>query len=358
MKTLNHKTMKLLILSLILGMFLFQHCSDNPVSNNKIDPNDLPVVTPESVGWSSEKLQIATALFKRSGYATVMALYDGKVFYDKGNTKINYWCHSIRKPMLSALYGIHIDNGNIDLDKTILELGIDDIPPSLTIEEKQAKIEHLLKSRSGVYHEAAAEAPEMAAMRPQRGSHLPDTYFYYNNWDFNVAGTIFEQETGKKIFEEFEQQIAIPIGMQDFNPNNCIYQYENEKSQHPAYHFRMSTRDMARFGVLYQKNGIWDDKQIISEEWISRSTTAYSLQDSMNASGYGMMWNVIYKNSMLNNMIGYTGFYHTGVGIHALIVIPELKLVIVERYDTDGYYTNPGEKGLEIGMAIINAKID
>jgi len=337
--------------------FIFQYCSNDPVSS-KTDPNDLPTVSPESAGWSSEGLQKATALYKQSGYASVMALYDGQVFYSKGNTKINYWCHSIRKPMLSALYGIHIENGNINLDLTLQELGIDDISPSLTVPEKQAKVEHLLKSRSGVYHEAAAEAPEMAALRPQRGSHLPDTYFYYNNWDFNVAGTIFEQETGTKIFEEFEKQIAIPIGMQDFNPDNCYYQYEYNKSQHPAYSFRMSTRDMARFGVLYQQNGMWNENQIISEEWITRSTTAYSFADSINASSYGMMWNVFEENSIIHNMIGYTGFYHTGVGIHALIIIPELKLVIVERYNTDGYYQNPGEYGLEIGMAIINAKID
>ena len=358
METLNHKNVIFLIMLLVLSIILFQHCSDNPVSNSISDPNDLPVVTPESVGWSTEKLEIAHALYKQSGYATIMALYDGKVFFDRGDTKRNFWCHSIRKPLLSALYGIHVENANIDLDKTLEQLSINDIPPVLTTQEKQAKVEHLLKSRSGVYHYAAAESPEMAALRPLRGSHLPDTYFYYNNWDFNAAGTIFEQETGTKIFEEFEQQIAIPIGMQDFNPENCYYQYENEKSQHPAYHFRMSTRDMARFGVLYQKNGLWNDNQIISEDWISRSTTAYSLQDSMFVSGYGMMWNVIYENCLLYGMIGYTGFFHTGVGIHALIVIPELKLVIVERYDTDGYYTDPGEIGLEIGMAIINAKMD
>jgi beta-lactamase family protein len=358
MKTFNLRSILSLTMFLLISTMLFQHCSDNPVSNHKSDPNDLPVVTPESVGWSSEELQIATALFKQSGYATVMALYDGKVFYDKGNTRTNYWCHSIRKPLLSALYGIHVENGNIDLDKTLEVLSIDDIPPVLTVQEKQAKVEHLLKSRSGVYHEAAAEAPEMASLRPQRGSHLPNTFFYYNNWDFNVAGTIFEQETGTKIFDEFENKIAIPIGMQDFSTKNCYYYYENEKSQHPAYHFRMSTRDMARFGVLYQKNGMWNDNQIVPEDWIVQSTTAYSLSDSMNVSGYGMMWNVIQENSMLNDTIGYTGYYHTGVGLHALVIIPELKLVVVERYDTDGYYTDPGEIGLEIGMAIINAKMD
>ena len=44
----------------------------------------------------------------------------------------------------------------IDLDKSLDELGIDDIPPGLTSIEKQATVRDLLMSRSGVYREAAA----------------------------------------------------------------------------------------------------------------------------------------------------------------------------------------------------------
>lgn len=345
-----------LILAATIGL-LIQGCTKNPVNGDDTHLDDLPIVTPESVGWSTEKLNDAIALFDQSGYASVMALYDGKVFFSRGDTKRNFWCHSIRKPMLSSLYGIHVEKGNINLDYTLEDLDIDDIPPSLTAQEKLAKVEHLLKSRSGVYHEAAAEALEMAVLRPQRGSHLPDTYFYYNNWDFNVAGTIFEQETGTKIFEEFEKQIAMPIGMQDFDPENCYYQYEYDKSQHPAYHFRMSARDMARFGVLYQQNGIWKNTRIITEEWITESTTSYSITDSISGKGYGYMWNVMPEGSLIANTVGYTGYYHTGVGVHALIIIPDLKLVIVERFDTDGNWTDPGDIGFDIGVMIINARL-
>ncbi len=121
-----------------------------------------------------------------------------------------FWCHALRKSFLSSLYGIYVGSGVIDTTKTLEELGIDDIPTSLTPEEKQARVADLLKSRSGVYHEAAAEAPEMAAERPERGSHPPGTFFYYNNWDFNVAGVIFEQETGVGNFQAFEREISSP----------------------------------------------------------------------------------------------------------------------------------------------------
>ncbi len=178
--------------------------------------NALEYVSPEDVGWSSEKLKEAGRFAEQIGSAAVMALYDGKVFFSWGEVTRNFKVHSIRKPFLSALYGIHVGRGEIDLDATLGELNIDDIPPSLTPEEKQATVRDLLKSRSGVYHDAAGEIQAMRDARPERGSHPPDTFYYYNNWDFNVLGTIFEQETGTKIFEEFKRAIADPIGMEDF----------------------------------------------------------------------------------------------------------------------------------------------
>ncbi len=344
------------LLIAIMSIGIFIGCSKNPAETSESN-NDLEYVQPDEVGWSSEKLNEIKPIIEQSGYAAVMALFDGKVFFSEGNISRNYWCHSIRKPLLNALYGIYVELGNIDLDNTMEELNIDDIPPSLTHDEKQAKVRDLLKSRSGVYHEAAAEAQAMIDSRPERGSHLPNTFYYYNNWDFNVLGTIFEQETGTKIFDEFKRKIADPIGMQDFDVNNCFYQYELEKSIHPAYHFRMSARDMARFGVLFQQNGMWKDTHIISDEWITKSTALYSVKDSTFGIGYGYMWNVIPEGSLMADTFGYPGYYHTGIGVHALIVVPELKLVIVERYDTDGNWIDPGDVGFEIGAMIINARL-
>ena len=346
----------LLSISSIVLLFLFSTCSDKII--NPGDNNDFfHYVKPEEVGWSSTKLENINDMIEQSGYATVMAVYDGKVFFTWGDLTKNYRCHSIRKPFLNSLYGIYTANGNIDLIETLEELNIDDIPPILTQEEKQATVRELLQSRSGVYHEAAAESDVMIQMRPERGSHPHGTFFYYNNWDFNALGTIFEQETGKQIFEEFKDKIADPIGMQDFSLDNCHYQLEPNKSMHPAYTFRMSTRDMARFGVLYQQNGNWDGKQLVPSDWISESTQLYSIEDSASGVGYGYLWKIIPRDSPMGEQIGYDVFYHTGIGVHALIVIPGLKLVIVERYNTDGNWVEPEEMiGFQIGLEIINAR--
>jgi len=187
-------------------------------------------------------------------------------------------------------------------------------------------------SRSGVYHEAAREHRTMIDARPQRGSHVPGTYFYYNNWDFNALGMIFEQITGKGIFDAFNEDIEKRIGMEDFSTADCTYVFERSKSEYPAYFFRMYTRDMARFGLLYQNSGRWNGEQIVPEEWIRESTAIYPVENP-GEDPYGYLWRIIPEKAGF----GY-GFYHTGLGVHLLAVLPNQKLVLVHRVDTDRYF--------------------
>lgn len=263
------------------------------------------------------------------GTAALLIVRDGDEVFSYGDTERKFMCHSIRKPFLGALYGIYRERGAINLDLTLEELGIDDIPPSLTDDEKRATIRDLLMARSGVYHEAGGEAQSMIDARPPRGSHPPGTYFYYNNWDFNALGTIFRQLTGEDIFAAFEREIAGPIGMQDFVAADGTYVVEADTSIHPSYFFRMSTRDMARFGELYADGGRWKGRQIVPEEWIEESTTVVPVENP-GGDPYGYLWRIIPEESGLGR-----GFYHSGLGVHLLAVLPDHGLVVVHRVDTD-----------------------
>jgi CubicO group peptidase (beta-lactamase class C family) len=298
-------------------------------------------IRPEDVGWSSARLEEAARCAGEIGYSALVLAHDRRVFFTWGKIEHNYRLHSVRKPLLGALYGLYVERGTIDLDTTLEKLGIDDIPPRLTPTEKQATIRHLLQGRSGVYHVAAAEEASMIAARPERGSHAPGEFFYYNNWDFNALGTIFEKLTGKRIFEEFKTRIAVPIGMQDFDPARCEYNYEKEKSEHPQYSFRMSARDLARFGILYQQKGIWAGKQVLPAEWIASSTTSYSDAGAAAGAGFGYLWGIMPEGSALARLVGGAGYFFTGMGVQVLIVIPEQKLVQVLLMDTDGSFHQP-----------------
>ena len=293
---------------------------------------------PEDRGWSSDKLAAAKAYADSIDTAAVIVVDDGIIVSQWGATETKFKVHSVRKSFLNALYGIAVAKKEIDLNATLDQLGIDDNAPSLTPEEKQARVIDLLKARSGVYHVALAESPGMKAARPVRGSHPPRSFWYYNNWDFNALGTIYEKLTHDSIYHSFDVQIAQRIGMEDYDPKEQEYQ-TGPDSVHPAYPFRMTGRDMARFGLLYLRGGRWRDAQIVPSPWVRESTTAYSVADGIAGdgySGYGYLWWVAVNGNHYPKVELPDGSFSAwGAGGHFIAVIPALNVVIVHRVNTD-----------------------
>ena len=291
------------------------------------------VPSAEQAGWSADKLKEAREYAATINAAAVMIVAGGLVLDEWGDTTTRFNVHSIRKSYLSALYGIHVREGRIQLSATLADLAIDDHTP-LTAAEKRATVADLLKSRSGVYLPALAETPAMAMGRPARGSYPPGAYWYYNNWDFNVLGTILEQTIKATVFEDFKARIADPLEMEDFRVEDGI-RFSGPESIHPAYPFRMTARDMARFGLLYLRGGQWQGRTIVPREWVEESTRAFS--DIGQAGGYGYLWWVAPNGGPHFTSANFKGrvFSAQGFGGHYIVVVPYLDLVVVHRVNTD-----------------------
>lgn len=332
-------------------------------------PFKLESIDPIEKKFSKEKLDSLGLFLEQAGSSSLMILVDGKIVYQWGNTNEKLLVHSIRKALLNSLYGIYINNGTIDTTWTLKDLDLKDIAPELSRIEKSATIADLLKSRSGVYHNAAAVSEGMLKNRPERGLHKPNEFYYYNNWDFNVLGYILEKCTGATIYDLFYKHIAQPLGMAyankyitvtdpdedwDIPDVDGFYQYETSKSRFPAYHFRLSTRDLALYGELYLNKGKWGDQQIVPEQWIERSTKPYSLTNKFYGIAYGMLWNVLIPNENRQTK----SFYHTGTGVHMLGIYPGSNLVLIHRVNTEKHYTfNTGDFYKMIAM-VWDAKED
>ena len=131
--------------------------------------------------------------------------------------------------------------------------------------------------------------------------------------------------------------------MQDFRPKDVSYltrrsfterMLDNE-SDHPAYIFHMSTRDMARFGLLFLARGRWDETQVISEEWIDRSWV--SRPSDMFPDGYGYLWFIIRNEGFLAHAgLEEPIYIATGAGGHKVVVVPELDLVVAHSVAARG----------------------
>lgn len=318
-------------------MFMFLACSSLE-SEEMVFPGDQWEVmeNPADYGWSVDGLKAARELTDELDTSAIMIIHRGKVVDAWGDLDYKYRCHSIRKSFLSALYGIQLDEGVINRESTMEDLGIDD-NEGLSDIEKQATVQMLLQARSGVYHPALFETASMTAAKPERHSHEPGTNYHYNNWDFNTLGTIYEQESGEKIHESFLNRIADPIGMQDYVPEDGRY-VTGDESRHAAYPFVMSTRDMARFGHLFLNDGVWNGERVLPEGWVEESTMVHSFLDSERSDrgGYGYMWWVEVDGNHFNSVEKVPEGTYTARGArgHVLAVVPSLDLVFVHRTDT------------------------
>jgi len=315
-------------IALLLAVFAMQA---SPQSATVPASEWMQWASPERAGWSVQKISGIRDYIGEIGSTSAMIVQHGVVVAAWGDIARKSNLHSCRKSLLNSLIGIAVADGKINLSDSLEKLGIDDKKPSLTPEEKQATVRDLLEARSGVYHDAAYETTGMQEKRPSRGSHAPGTFWYYNNWDFNTLGYIYEQATGTKIFDAFYRQIAQPIGMQDYTANDGRY-ITSSDSRFPAYVFDMSARDFARFALLYLHGGKWNNVQVVPEDWVQASTRPYSDSES---GGYGYLWWTGDSASGKSQEITFPkgSFWAEGrLGQYA-VVVPSLDLIVVNRVD-------------------------
>lgn len=288
--------------------------------------------TPRRIGALAAVAARARAL----GSLGLIVMRGDEVLLSDGQVDAVRRIASCRKSIVNALYGIAVGDGRINLAATLAELGVDDYQP-LTEIEKRATVRDLLMARSGVYIPASAESPRMRELRPARGSHAPGTFWYYNNWDFNVLGEIYQRVTGEGLFTAIEHRLARPLGWRDFDPlQHMRWGYESESPRFAAYNMWMSTRDMARFGQLFLNHGRWAGRQVVPQSWIAESTRTYSttIYDGGALGGYGYLWWTVTDQGGKDPMGLPLGAYSAaGNGGRYITIFPEQNLLVAVQPD-------------------------
>jgi len=315
--------------------------------------------SPEFAGFSTAGLARVTERLATLPSTGLMAVVGGRVVFEYGDVDTVSYLASVRKSVLSMLYGIYVERGVIDLNRTLAQLGIDDVQ-GLTDAEKQARVEDILSARSGVYHPASNSGDDLASA-PPRGSQAPGSYYLYSNWDFNVLGTIFEQFTGMDLYDALQRDLVEPIGMQDFDRSRHRRTGDASRSRHLAYHMHFSTRDMARIGYLMLREGNWNGTQVVPRAWVRASTRAVTPVGEMNPTrrrsgpfGYGYLWWVW---DGPETPPAYRGAY-TGLGAvgQHIAVLPALDLVVTHKTVPGGAGSVSHDQFREVLDLIVQAR--
>ena len=305
--------------------------------------------TPEECGFNPSALAEIPKLIKSRNMGTtgLMIVVGGKEMYTFGDVEQVSYIASCRKSVLSMMYGKYVRNGTIRLDETVGELGIDDVG-GLLPSEKLATVRDLISARSGCYHPAANPGGNP---KGKRGVTEHGTKFVYNNWDFNVAGTVFEMKTKTSIYKAFDKDLAVPLMLQDWDLSRHKRTGDASKSVHLAYHFNFSTRDMARLGELMLRKGRWNGKQLIPADWVEESTRPVT--SFPQGGGYGYMWWIEFDDRYPDACRG--AFAAHGMYGQRISVFPVLDMVVAHKSAKNGEHPTRAGDYRELIRLIISA---
>jgi CubicO group peptidase (beta-lactamase class C family) len=330
-------------------------------------------VPPESEGFSAARLEALRALLKTHQTDAMMVISRGKVVFEYGDTTLVSKVASVRKSVLDLMFAVEAQHGlKLDdaMNKTVMELGLEEKRAPFLATEKQATLEQLMMSRSGIY--IASGNGDQAKLNPPRGSYYPGAHWLYNNWDFDAAGFAFETLTHKHLFDAMRDDLAVPLRFQDFDRARQRKNYEPD-SKHFEYATYLSTRDLARVGLLALNGGTWGGTLWGSPGTIAFSTyptTRYAEMDIHYESpgetgrwGYGMLWWVWDPPVFPGNVSDgpWQGSYSAmGSGGQYITVFPARNLVVVHKVNIDDDEQRHIEGGAWMTMLgmVIDAKCD
>ena len=286
-------------------------------------------VNPASAGWDDDGVERFLNAAERGHWVSGMLVHGGRVVARFGDTSAEYDSRSIRKALMGAVIGQLISEDALSLDATLIDLNIDDDPP-LTPRERTATLRQMLQSRAGIYREAAFMTAGDREGMPAPGAHAPGEAYWYNNWTFNALGTVVRNVTRADLGAVIDARIARPLGMEDFGPEDVRERLE-DVSQHSAYRTWMSTRDRARFGLMFLRHGCWAGRQIVPAQFVADSLNPSTFRDPSDDFGY--LWRS--REAMTAAGMTERFYYARGNALQYVMLIPEWDVVLVLTTDMD-----------------------
>lgn len=172
----------------------------------------------------------------------------------------------------------------------------------------------------------------------KRKLNEPGTFYKYNDVRINVLAYSLLQVWRKPLPQVLKEKIMDPIGAsttwrwygydQSFvNMDGVMVQSVSGGGHHGGGLF-INTLDMARFGLLFLRNGKWNNQQLISEKWVQAIQ-----QPSLANKEYGYLWWLNSTGKWKN--VPNTVYYAAGYGGNYIVIDKEHDLLIVTRWIDD-----------------------
>ena len=277
--------------------------------------------TPESIGLDSIEVNELMDFVKVSEFNTqaailiqgnnIIAEYYGEG-YDKASLATSW---SVAKSFTSTLIGIAIDEGYIN---SINDPITDYLPEWRGKDQDNILLKHLLAMQSGMDDHPLAGVVfstnmvkyslDRDVLRP------PETAFSYSNEDSMLLGEILENATGFSVQDYADKKLFNILDVED-------KWWTDQAGNTVTYaSLDMTPRDFAKFGLMIAQDGKWENKEVVSYDWLKSATNNYN-----DLAPYGFQW----WTSNSPDEKEYNFFSAKGLDGQLIYVWPEIDLVFV-----------------------------
>ncbi|MCD7936971.1 MAG: beta-lactamase family protein [Tannerellaceae bacterium] len=302
-------------------------------------------------------------------YGTIgfLIIKDGKLLFEE------YWenysphsrsnSFSMAKSIVSLAVGCALDEGFIqDINQPVRDF----FPNFSQYGNDPVTIRHLLTMSAGVDFQEAYTSPFSPTTKIYYGKDLaqitfamkaiekPGVYFEYQSGVTQLLGFLVEKATGETLSEYVSRKLWTPMGAEE----DALWSLDHPGGMEKAYCcFNTNARDFARFGQLLLNNGKWNDKQLISPDYLTAAITPDTTllnrdyQEINQAYGY-QFWHLIYKGLSIPYLRGILGQY--------IFAIPEENAVVVRlghkrsEIRTEQHYPEDIDIWLQAALTILH----
>ena len=256
-----------LLLTLLLPFAAIVNASYFP------DKDNWDISSPENEGVNPDKIdRLMDLSFSDDATQAVVVIKNGKIISEKYADGYDLNSHgtswSMAKSYYAALIGISLDRGEINsLDDKVskyLEYFSD--------ERSDITLRDLLDMSSGLdfptheHEKMFFQSDHLKYAKSVGVEKDAGVMFEYNNVNSMLLGDILFQVTGKKADVLFEERILQPLSIKDYK----LWKDENGNVMTYCC-VDMSARDYSKIGLLFSRNGIWNDEEIVSKEFVDET---------------------------------------------------------------------------------------
>jgi CubicO group peptidase (beta-lactamase class C family) len=259
-------------------------------------------VANENPGFKDLALDQATTFGAREPFDTIIGplkergalngviVRNGYIVAEWGETSRVDVTHSVTKTFLTTVAGLAVQKGLIrsvnDYPRDYMPAGVDlfEAPKNRPI-----RWDHLLRQTSD-WQGTLWGKPDWAdrpegepATWPNRRVYEPGTHWKYNDVRVNVLALALLHVWRRPLPDVLREEIMEPIGASStwrwHGYENSWIELDGRRMQsvsaggHWGGGMWINAYDMARFGYLFLRNGRWNGRQIVAEQWIAQART-------------------------------------------------------------------------------------